>query len=175
MKDFDLKSYLQNNVLLSEGLDLKASEIEDKKDEKEKVDEMSHSKMSKKALKEKIKAEIISTLAEDNIEEESQYDASLYSEADEDEAEDDLDKELANADEDGEADVDVDVDVDADVETGDPEFADEPGLSSEELEIQNSLKTAYDNAVSIGDEKLANQIANTITFFTRAHVVPRND
>ena len=172
MKDFDLKSYLKNNVLLNEGLELKASEIEDKKDEKEKVDEMSHSKMSKKALKEKIKAEIISTLAEDNIEEESQYDASLYSEADEDEAEDvDVDVD----DEAGEADVDVDVDVDADVETGEPEFADEPGLSSEELEIQNSLKTAYDNAVSIGDEKLANQIANTITFFTRAHVVPRND
>ena len=172
MEDFDLKSYLKNNVLLNEGLELKASEIEDKKDEKEKVDEMSHSKMSKKALKEKIKAEIISTLAEDNIEEESQYDASLYSEADEDEAEDvDVDVD----DEAGEADVDVDVDVDADVETGEPEFADEPGLSSEELEIQNSLKTAYDNAVSIGDEKLANQIANTITFFTRAHVVPRND
>ena len=44
-----------------------------------------------------------------------------------------------------------------------------------ENDIQSNLKKAYDNAVSIGDEKLANQIANTITFFTRAHVVPRKD
>ena len=161
MKDFDLKSYLQNNVLLNEGLDLKASEIEDKKEDKEEVKEMSHSKMSKKALKEKIKAEILSTLSETDEVTEAE--------------EDDLDAELDAADNDTEADVDVDVDVDADVETGEPEFADEPGLSEEELEIQNSLKTAYDNAVAIGDEKLSNQIANTITFFTRAHVVPRND
>ena len=161
MTDFDLKGFLQNNTLLKEGTELKltASEIEDDKKE---VEEMSHSKMSKKALKEKIKAEIINTLSETDE----------VTEADED---DDLDAELDAADDDAEVDADIDVDVDADVETGEPEFADEPGLSSEELEIQNSLKTAYDNAVSIGDEKLSNQIANTITFFTRAHVVPRND
>jgi hypothetical protein len=47
------------------------------------------------------------------------------------------------------------------------------GLSSDEQEIQDSLKVAYDNAVAIGDEKLADQIGNSITFFTRTHVVER--
>jgi len=42
------------------------------------------------------------------------------------------------------------------------------------MEIQNSLKRAYDTAISIGDEKLSNQIANTITFFTKTHIVPRD-
>ena len=99
-------------------------------------------KMTKQALKEKIKAEILSTL----------------SEADEDEIED-VDVE----------DVDVDIDVEAPAET-----SSEPGLTSDEMEIQNSLKRAYDTAVSIGDEKLSNQIANSITFFTKTHVVPRD-
>jgi hypothetical protein len=43
----------------------------------------------------------------------------------------------------------------------------------DEKEIQDSLKIAYDNAVAIGDTKLADQIGNSITFFTRTHVVER--
>ena len=82
---------------------------------------------------------------------------STLKEADEDEIEDEIE------------DVDVDIDVDAPAET-----SSEPGLTSEEMEIQNSLKKAYDTAVSIGDEKLSNQIANTITFFTKTHIVPRD-
>jgi hypothetical protein len=49
----------------------------------------------------------------------------------------------------------------------------EAGLSQDELEIQNALKLAYDNALAIGDQKLADQIGNSITFFTRTHVVER--
>ncbi len=45
--------------------------------------------------------------------------------------------------------------------------------SCEEQEIQNSLKIAYDNAVAVGDQKLADQIGNSITFFTRTHIVER--
>ncbi len=45
------------------------------------------------------------------------------------------------------------------------------GFSKEEQEIQNSLKVAYDNAVQLGDQKLADQIGNTITYFTRSHIV----
>ena len=54
-----------------------------------------------------------------------------------------------------------------------PEDMGDAGLSSDEMEIQNSLKMAYDNAVAIGDQKLADQIGNSITFFTRTHVVER--
>ena len=69
-----------------------------------------------------------------------------------------------------EDDVEVDVDMDVEEPTADPAPA---GLSQDEQEIQNSLKVAYDNAVAIGDEKLADQIGNSITFFTRTHVVER--
>lgn len=49
----------------------------------------------------------------------------------------------------------------------------EVGLTPEEQSIQASLKDAYDNAMAMGDEKLAAQIGNSITFFTRTHVVER--
>ena len=46
-----------------------------------------------------------------------------------------------------------------------------PGFSKEEQEIQNSLKVAYDHAETIGDQKLATQIANTLKFFVSTHIV----
>jgi hypothetical protein len=66
------------------------------------------------------------------------------------------------------AEEEMDAEVNVDVET-----APAQGLSAEEQEIQNSLKIAYDNAVAVGDQKLADQIGNSITFFTRTHVVER--
>lgn len=158
--NFNLRDYLYNNPLLTEGLDLKASEIEDKDNtsDKEEVEEMSSSKMTKTELKEKIRAEIMATLSEENTmdeaEGEDELDAAL------DAAEDEIEDDNTSSDEPAGA---------------EPELSDEAGLSDEETAIQADLKKAYDNAVTIGDEKLANQIANTITFFTRAHVVPRTD
>jgi hypothetical protein len=74
-----------------------------------------------------------------------------------------------------EEEVDVEDEVEIDVEEPVVDTAPEAdaGLSSDEMEIQNSLKLAYDNAVAIGDQKLADQIGNSITFFTRTHVVER--
>lgn len=46
-----------------------------------------------------------------------------------------------------------------------------PGFSKEEQEIQNSLKVAYDHAETIGDQKLATQIANTLKYFVKTHIV----
>ena len=134
---------------LNEGLD-KEKDIKEYDTHSEDDDVSSNfkeGKMTKQALKEKIKAEILSTLKE----------------ADEDEVED-VDVEDVDVE-----DVDIDIDVDAPAET-----SAEPGLTSEEMEIQNSLKKAYDTAVAIGDEKLSNQIANSITFFTKTHIVPRD-
>ena len=73
------------------------------------------------------------------------------------------DEEEAPAEEE-EMDAEVNVDVEA---------SPAQGLSAEEQEIQNSLKIAYDSAAAIGDQKLADQIGNSITFFTRTHVVER--
>ena len=104
------------------------------------------SKMSKSELKEKIREEILSALNEEMP----------LDEAKEDEEE-----------------VDAEVDVDVEEPAMDAEPAQSQGLTAEEQEIQNSLKIAYDSAASIGDQKLADQIGNSITFFTRTHVVER--
>ena len=75
-----------------------------------------------------------------------------------------------------EEDVEVDVEDEVEVDVEEPTLdapTDGAGLSSDEQEIQDSLKLAYDNAVAIGDQKLADQIGNSITFFTRTHVVER--
>ena len=81
-----------------------------------------------------------------------------------------------------EEEVDVDIDVEDEVEV-DAEADDieierkgvkakvEVGLSPEEEIIQDSLKAAMDAANSLGNDKLADQIGNTITFFTREYVV----
>ena len=102
--------------------------------------------MTKSELKEKIREEILSALNEEMP----------IDEAKEDEEE-----------------VDTEVDVDVEEPAMDAEPAQSQGLTAEEQEIQNSLKIAYDNAASIGDQKLADQIGNSITFFTRTHVVER--
>ena len=174
---------------LNEGLDKKADKVEENIEEMDTHSEdedvasnFKEGKMTKQALKEKIKAEILSTLSE--ADDDGERDKNTYFGADakdkikqrREKAVDFLEKhkEKYGLKEDEDEDVDVeDVDVDIDVEAP-AETSSEPGLTSDEMEIQNSLKRAYDTAVSIGDEKLSNQIANSITFFTKTHVVPRD-
>lgn len=75
----------------------------------------------------------------------------------------------------------ADEDVNDDVDDPSNEFnnidmrGENEGLSEDETQIQDSLKLAYDNALAIGDNKLAKQIGNTITMFTRSHIVKTND
>ena len=85
---------------------------------------------------------------------------------------------LSEADE--EVDVDIDVEDEVEVEAGADDIEIERpgvkttvdvGLSPEEELIQDSLKAAMDAANSLGNDKLADQIGNTITFFTREYVV----
>ena len=205
MENFDLRKFLYNNTLLTEN---------------QEMEEVS-SKIKKSELKEKIRAEIMSTLSEEDTMDEAakpcddknkaseagdiaddleltgdakeKFKAELlsatkdckdwkqfYATADkigskltEDEGDDELDAALDAAEDEVEDEAPADAGLED--EPAGPELSDEAGLSDEETDIQQNLKKAYDNAVSIGDEKLANQIANTITFFTRAHVVPRKD
>ncbi len=79
-----------------------------------------------------------------------------------------------------EVDVDIDVEdeVEVDAEADDIEIERkgvkakvEVGLSPEEEIVQDSLKAAMDAAEALGSDKLADQIGNTITFFTRQFVV----
>jgi len=106
-------------------------------------------KMKVSELKDKIKTEIVSALSE---------------------AEEDVDVDI---------DVEDKVEVDAgadDIEIERPgvKTTVDVGLSPEEEVVQDSLKAAMDAANELGNQKLADQIGNTITFFTREFVVGNN-
>jgi hypothetical protein len=140
------------------------------------VEKADMKKMKVSELKAKIKEQILAEL-------------SLSEDEEEDDREDDelSPEELANkyagspmreADEEVDVDIDVEDEVDVDVEADDIEI-EKPatkvkvkvGLSPEEELIQDSLKAAMDAADAIGNDKLSDQIGNTITFFTREYVV----
>ena len=127
------------------------------------------SKMKVSELKAKIRETILAELTEDGgykaDDAGAQYHDSLYTE---------------------EEDVDVDVDFEDEVNVdaeGDDIEIERPavkakvnvGLSPEEEIIQDSLKAAMDSANALGNDKLADQIGNTITFFTREYVVGNRD
>jgi len=122
----------------------------DEDDTDAKNEEMSSSKMTRADLKAKIKEQILASL----------------NEADED------------------VDVDIDVEDEVEVEAGADDIEIERpgvkttidvGLSPEEEVVQDSLKAAMDAASQLGNDKLADQIGNTITFFTREYVVGNRD
>jgi hypothetical protein len=64
-----------------------------------------------------------------------------------------------------------------DITVDDTEVVDAPesdmmaGESAEISGIQSNLQSAYAEAKALGDEKLITQIANTITYFTKAHIL----
>ena len=78
-------------------------------------------------------------------------------------------------------DEEIEDEVDVDIE--DPEMMDEPtgginvtqnanaDFTGTEKEVQDNLEAALEAAKKIGDEKLQKQIGNSLTFFTRQHVV----
>jgi hypothetical protein len=165
MSDFNYQAYLKNNPLLKEEvkdqLITESQEIEEKdinltQDEMDKLhsdgevekgeDKISY-KMKVSELKAKIREDILSTLTEEEVD----------------------------------VDVDVEDEVEVDAEADDIEIEKpgvkatvDVGLSPEEEIVQDSLKAAMDAAQALGSDKLADQIGNTITFFTRQFVVGDN-
>lgn len=145
-------------------------------------------KMKKSELKDKIREEILAALNEEEDYEkmgrEVEYGVFPGIDADELSMQDIFDmldnKEFEDVEDIGDMPIDeakedeapAEEEMDAEVNV-DVEAAPAQGLSAEEQEIQNSLKIAYDSASAIGDQKLADQIGNSITFFTRTHVVER--
>jgi hypothetical protein len=71
-----------------------------------------------------------------------------------------------------EDDIEIDPEVDPEVDMGGDDMDMSGGGDSEVL---NHLEAALESAQSIGDEKLINQIGNTITFYTRQYVVKNNN
>jgi hypothetical protein len=82
----------------------------------------------------------------------------------------DYEEELDEAKKDEETVEDVEV---TDTEEFQPDAEMDPtaNLAGDEKEIMNNLETALEFAKQKGDEKLVDQIGNTITFFTRQYIV----
>jgi hypothetical protein len=77
---------------------------------------------------------------------------------------------------------DEEVELEADVEDTEVEDAGEidveanaeVGITGDKKEVQDNLEAALEAAKALGDQKLADQIGNSITFFTRTHVVGKD-
>ena len=94
----------------------------------------------------------------------------------------DMDEEMDKMDEQEDVEVEdnenIDIDVEKDVKVDDEETESDisiktsvPGESEEVEAVQGLLTKAQQQAEKLGDEKLLAQIGNTITYFTRKHVV----
>jgi hypothetical protein len=126
----------------------------------EKGEEIEKKKMTKEQLKAQIKEMILAELTEDSTEDININDTSN--------AYDFYESKIAEAKKDEEIE---------DVTVDDTEVVDAPesdmmaGESAEISGIQSNLQAAYAEAKALGDEKLITQIANTITYFTKAHIL----
>ena len=104
--------------------------------------------MKKSELKEMIKAAM--------MDEKSVYEAEKVDVEDNEEVDVDIEKDVKIDDESVESDIEVDASM--------------PGESGDEVAVQSLLMKAQEEAAKLGDEKLTDQIGNTITYFTRSHV-----
>ena len=173
MAEFNYTEYLKNNPLLQE--EVKGKLLTESQEVSE---EAPSSKTTVSELKSQIKEMILASLSEEPIDE-------LFDDEDFWKSEKSKEQEkyginpgekphVEEAEEDAEVDIEDEIEADAEPEMEPAmDATPEVGLSKDEQEIQDSLKLAYDNAVAIGDDKLADQIGNSITFFTRTHVVER--
>ena len=123
--------------------------------------------MKKSELKEIIKTAFLAEADELN----EKYDD--VKEQEDVEVEDNVDvKDTENVDVDVEKDVDVDdVSKESDIEVK----SEVPGESEDVAAVLGLLTKAQEKAEGMGDEKLLDQIGNTITYYTRAHVVKSGD
>ena len=118
----------------------------------ESKEEIKSNKMKKSELKEMIKAAMMSEM---EVEETEVYEAEKdeVSDAVSDEEEMEIEEPAASEEE-----------VEVDMEGGEE-------LSGDVKAVQDNLEAALEAARAMGDEKLADQIGNSITFFTRQHIV----
>ncbi len=74
-------------------------------------------------------------------------------------------------------DIEVDVDEEAPAEEEDIEVESnaEVGITGDAKKVQDNLEAALLSAKELGDQKLVDQIGNSITFFTRTHVVGKEE
>ena len=193
--EFNYRNYLKNNPLLTEDKRTDAEEEGYKdglKDEKAdlKKESQKSSKITVKEFKAQIKERILAEMKDDLDEADApswtrknspagdsleldpkKVGTSTVQEEEIDEAEE-VDVE---DNEDINIDIEKEVDIDDESEESKIEVDSElAGESSDVTAILGLLTKAQEKAEGMGDEKLLDQIGNTITYYTRAHVVKSN-
>jgi len=175
MKKSQLKEIIRSEYLAEAKDSKKGNENEQKRMEGSIRDNRDHIKKLKKdieadekklaRLKKDYKRDVVKEEMEDKMDEGDNYyeEDDIQAEADEVDVEDNEDINI-----DVEDDIDID-DVSSKSETEvDSELAGEPAEISAILGL---LTKAQEDAKDLGDEKLMDQIGNTITYYTRTHVV----
>jgi hypothetical protein len=199
--EFNYRNYLKNNPLLTEDKRTDAEEegyLDGLKDEKAdlKKENVKSKKITVKEFKAQIKERILAEMKDDLDEADAvsfrrQNSPSYTMDADggpvnpqphkvgkstvEEEMEDKMDEaEDVEVTDDENIDIDVEKDVDIDDKETESDIrvkTSVPGESTEVEAVQGLLTKAQQEAEKLGDDKLLAQIGNTITYFTRKHVV----
>ena len=156
MKDnFNLQKYLTENKVFEEFNPFMAEGADDKKDEK-------------KSLRDKVREMVLAELSTPENTEDEDYSDYFF---DIDSPEDELEEAKKDKKEEEVEDVEVeDTEEFAPEDEMDSEEA-TPDLEADEKAIMDNLEQALEFAKQKGDEKLIDQIGNTITFFTRQYIV----
>ena len=169
MNEFDLRNFLYNNPLLE--ATKKGNEEEEKREEGAIADDRDHidaldadaeadeKKLAKlkKDKKKDVKESALRKAIQNEI-------TSILKEAEED----------VEVEDEENVDVVVEKEVDIDDESEESEIEVDSELAGEDADtaaILGLLTKAQAEAEGLGDEKLMDQIGNTITYYTRAHVV----
>jgi hypothetical protein len=150
--NFDIKKFLtENKVFWNPNTDVKESNI-----------------LNENNLREKIRDMVIAELSTSEDEEDEDYSDYFF---DIDTPEEELGEAKKKKKEEEVEDIEV-TDTEEFVPEDDMDMEDTSmQLDSGEKEIMDSLETALEFAKQKGDEKLIDQIGNTITFFTRQYIV----
>ena len=177
MNEFDLRNFLYNNPLLE--ATKKGNEEEEKREEGAIADDRDHidaldadaeadeKKLAK--LKKDKKKDVKETALRKAIQNEI---TSILKEAEEDVKVEDEENVDVDVEKDVNVDVEKEVDIDDESEESKIEVDSElAGEDSDTAAILGLLTKAQEEAEGLGDEKLMDQIGNTITYYTRAHVV----
>lgn len=165
--DWDAETYEEAlDMFASQYPEFTGSDLAEPSIEENKIKETKPNKMKKSELKEMIKA-AMSENARTDAEEEGYLDGMRDEKEDMKEAED------VEVEDNEDIDVDIEKDVKVDDEESEVDInvkASMPGEDGDVEEVQALLMKAQQAATDLGDEKLTDQIGNTITYFTRAHV-----
>ena len=179
-EEFNLRNFLYNNPLLEDKDTKKGNEEEQEheegaiKDDRDHIDALdADAEADEKKLK-KLKKDKPKDVKESALRKAIQNEiTSILREAEDEDVEVDTEEDVDVKDTE-EVDVDIDTEVDVDDESSRSEIEVDSELSGEDSDISavlGLLTKAQQEAEALGDEKLMDQIGNTITYYTRAHVV----